>query len=189
MKISLRKASQLQTAINDTIKSVELETEVQLNEFQDPEEVLVMTRQNLLNNMARVQNLNTVLYTIRNAVATANATSGINLKLGEVALFDKRIAQFNNMGGKKPQDSLEVIKGKLDKIKARAADARSIYGFDNAVATSVLKSEDITGFKQAVNQLKKAKQKLQDEILELNVRTEIEVSGDAEKVLQAEGLV
>jgi len=37
-------------------------------------------------------------------------------------------------------------------------------------------------------QLKKAKQKLQDEILELNVRTEIEVTGDAEKVLVAEGL-
>jgi hypothetical protein len=188
MKISLRKASQLQTAINDAIKGIELETEVSLNEFQDPETVLAETRQTLLNNMARVQNLNTVLYTVRNAVATANATSGINLKLGEVAMFDKRIGQFNTLGGKKAQESMDVIKGKLDKIKNRKEDARTIYGYESNVATSVLKQEDITGFKGALLQLKKAKQKLQDEILELNVRTEIEVGGDAEKVLVAEGL-
>lgn len=188
MKISLRKASQLQTAINDVIKSIELETEVQLNEFQDPEQVLVEHRQTLLNNMARVQNLNTVLYTVRNSVATANANSGINLKLGEVAMFDKRIAQFANLSGKKPQESLEVIRGKLGKIKERPADARSIYGFESTVASSVFKPEDLVGFKAAVVQLKKAKQKLQDEILELNVKTEIEISGDAERVLVAESL-
>jgi len=188
MKISLRKASQLQTAINDAIKGIELETDVQLNEFQDPEQVLVEQRQVLLNSMARVQNLNTVLYTIRNSVATANATSGINVKLGEVAMFDKRISQFTGLAGKKAQESIEVIKGKLGKIKERPTDARSIYGFENTVSTSVLKNEDLAGFKAAVVQLKKAKQKLQDEILELNVRTEIEVTGDAEKVLVAEGL-
>jgi len=188
MKISLRKASQLQTAINDTIKGIELESDVALNEFQDPETVLAETRQTLLNNMARVQNLNTVLYTVRNAVATANASSGINLKLGEVAMFDKRIGQFNSLSAKKVHESMDVIKGKLEKIKTRPSDARSIYGYENNVTTSVLKAEDIAGFKGAVLQLKKAKQKLQDEILELNVRTEIEVSGDAEKVLVAEGL-
>jgi hypothetical protein len=36
---------------------------------------------------------------------------------------------------------------------------------------------------------KKAKQKLQDELLEINVRTEIELSADAVTVLTAEGLL
>jgi hypothetical protein len=36
---------------------------------------------------------------------------------------------------------------------------------------------------------KKAKQKLQDELLEINVRTEIELSADVVTVLTADGLL
>jgi hypothetical protein len=38
-------------------------------------------------------------------------------------------------------------------------------------------------------ELKKAKQKLQDELLDLNVRTEIELGQDIVNVLTAEGLL
>jgi hypothetical protein len=53
----------------------------------------------------------------------------------------------------------------------------------------VLTNSDIDGFKTVVTLAKKAKQRLQDELLELNVRTTIELSTESERVLQAEGLI
>jgi hypothetical protein len=43
--------------------------------------------------------------------------------------------------------------------------------------------------KTEIKHLKKQKQKLNDEILELNIKTEIPLSGDVVATLQAEGLI
>jgi hypothetical protein len=51
----------------------------------------------------------------------------------------------------------------------------------------VLTAEDLRGFRTAAATAKKAKQKLQDELLEINVRTEINVA-DVD-FLTAEGLI
>jgi hypothetical protein len=40
-----------------------------------------------------------------------------------------------------------------------------------------------------IRELKNQKQKLNDEVLELNVRTEIKLSQDVEEILRAEGLI
>jgi len=63
------------------------------------------------------------------------------------------------------------------------------YGHDATVDTSIFTQEDITGFRTAVSLGKKAKQKLQDELLEINVRTEIDLSDDVVTVLTTEGLL
>jgi hypothetical protein len=55
--------------------------------------------------------------------------------------------------------------------------------------TSILDKEEVDGFKKLAAVSKKNKQKLQDEILELNVKTEITISDNAVSVLQAEGLI
>jgi hypothetical protein len=53
----------------------------------------------------------------------------------------------------------------------------------------VLTAEDVAGFKKAVSELKRAKQKLQDLILEANVRNEITLNSDTEATLRSEGLL
>ena len=53
----------------------------------------------------------------------------------------------------------------------------------------MLTREDLDGFRRKVATAKKQKQKLQDEILELNVQTVIQLSSTAEATLQAEGLL
>jgi hypothetical protein len=47
----------------------------------------------------------------------------------------------------------------------------------------------LDAFRKSVAKAKKAKQKLQDEILELNVQTVIQLSDKAVTMLQAEGLI
>ena len=93
------------------------------------------------------------------------------------------------MAGNDVREKEAVVLGKLDKIKNRKEDTRSIYGFESTVSTSVFTEEDIKGFKVFVSMAKKAKQKLQDEVLELNVRTDISLSTDTVQTLMAEALL
>jgi len=57
------------------------------------------------------------------------------------------------------------------------------------VSTSVVGKDQIDQAKAEIQNLKKQKQKLNDEVLELNIKTEIPLSDDVVATLQAEGLV
>jgi uncharacterized protein YdcH (DUF465 family) len=57
------------------------------------------------------------------------------------------------------------------------------------VTTTVVSKEQIAQAKAEILNLKKSKQKLNDEILELNIKTEIPLSDETAAVLQAEGLL
>jgi uncharacterized protein YdcH (DUF465 family) len=88
-----------------------------------------------------------------------------------------------------PVSDLAVVNGKLDKIRNRKEESRSIYGRDDTVSTSVVGREQIDQAKAEIQNLKKQKQKLNDEVLELNIKTEIPLSDDVVATLQAEGLI
>jgi ATP/maltotriose-dependent transcriptional regulator MalT len=192
MKITLRKASALQTAIQEAVKNIEVTVKVELNEFEDAQVALATANAKVIQADQRRTTLTKVLYRIRAQVGTSNVESGIAGKLTEAAYIDKRLSQLTAiLGTETAQDSMAVIQGKLDKIKNDKGEnsRRSIYGYSDTVSTGVLTQEQVAVFKAEHLVLKKEKQKLNDEILELNVRTEIELSADAVEVLTWEGLV
>jgi hypothetical protein len=190
MKITLRKANAVQASINDSLKGIDAVTQIRINEFQDAEAEIKQASEKLFANLNRKEKLNTALYEIRKAVGCANATAGVDDKLADIAHLDKSIQLYSAFVTGQVREPSTVLAGRLDKIRQRPADARSsIYGREDDVGTSVLTQEDIDGFKRVVAKAKKSKQKLQDEVLELNVRTEIELSAEAEATLQAEGLI
>jgi uncharacterized protein YdcH (DUF465 family) len=125
-------------------------------------------------------------------VGTANTASGINTMLAKAAFIDKRVGQLEELSKSSEITSLDVIKGKLDKIRNDKGDnsrRSSIYGYSDTVSTSVLSKEQIAQAKAEVLNLKKQKQKLNDEVLELNIKTEVPLSEDVVATLQAEKLV
>ena len=191
MNISLRKASALQAAINDAIKSIKIDVTVELNEFQNVETELTKANNTLFANDARRQKLLLALYNIRALVGTANAQSGIDSKLATAAFVDKRVGQLEELGAAAVVTDLAVINGKLEKIRSdKSETARSrIYGYSDTVSTSVVGQEQIDQIKAEIKNLKKQKQKLNDEILELNIKTEVPLSDDVVATLQAEGLI
>ncbi len=190
MNITLRKANAVQNSINDAVKNIKIDLNVELNEFQNIEEVLGKSNNTLVENDARRQKLTMALYNIRALVGTANAASGIDTALAKAAFIDKRIAQLEQLANAAEITALEVIKGKLEKVKSLKDEARSrIYGYADTVTTSVLSKEQISQAKAEILNLKKQKQKLNDEILELNIKTEIPLSDDTVALLQAEGLL
>ncbi len=190
MNITLRKANAVQNSINEAIRTIKIETNLELNEFQNVEAEIASAQSKLEAADLRREKLLVVLYNIRGLVGQANATSGIDLKLARAAYVDKRIGQLEALANVNAVTSLDVIKGKLEKIKSLKDEARSrIYGYGDTVSTSVLSQDKIDAIQTEVKNLKKQKQKLNDEILELNIKTEIPLSDEAVQVLQTEGLL
>ena len=191
MNITLRKANAVQNSINDTVKSIKIDFTVELNEFQNVEDAITKANSELVSNDARRQKLIMALYNIRALVGTANAASGINTALAKAAFIDKRIGQLEQFANGSEMISLDVIKGKLEKIKNdKSETARSrIYGYNDTVSTTVIGREQIDAINAEIKNLKKQKQKINDEVLELNIKTEVPLSEDVVKTLQTEGLI
>lgn len=190
MKINLRKASALQNAMQDLIRSINVDFVVRLNEFQDPTAVLDARAKELTVADSRRNDLLVALYTLRAQVALTNASSGISGALARAAYTDKRIEHLTQMANSDPCQDMVVITGKLDKIRNRKEDSRaSLYGRDDEVSTGLLSPEAIARVREILRDMKKQKQAINDEILELNVRTEIELTAEVVEVLKRENLV
>jgi hypothetical protein len=189
MNISLRKANAVQNSINEAIRGIDIRASIELNEFQNVAEVLQIANNTLFENDSRRQKLLLSLYNIRGLVGAANAQSGIDTKLATAAFVDKRVAQLEELASSKPVTDLAVINGRLDKIRNRKDDTRSsLYGRDEVVTTSVISEAQLTQIRDEIKNLKKQKQKLNDEVLELNIKTEIPLSDEVVNTLQSEGL-
>ena len=188
MKITLRKANALQNTIQDHIKTVEVNTTVSINEFQNPGVELNFARNTLVANDAKRASLTKALYGIRAQVGRANTEAGVADLLTEAAYIDKRLGHLKGLTESKAVESDAVIDGKLEKLRQVEAKSR-IYGYGDTVDTGVLTAEQIEAFKAEMRDLKKQKQSINDKVLELNVRTEIELAADTVSLLQAEQLV
>jgi uncharacterized protein YdcH (DUF465 family) len=188
MNITLRKANTVQNSIQEAIKSIKIETSVNINEFQDVETELQKANNELFANDSRRQKLLLAYYNIRGLVGAANAQNGIDVSLTKAAFIDKRISQLTEISGVEPFTDVEVIKGRLDKIKNSESKSR-IYGYDDSVSTSVVAKEQIEQAKAEIQNLKKQKQKINDEVLEANIKTEIPLSEDVVATLTSEGLI
>jgi hypothetical protein len=191
MNITLRKANAVQNSITEAIKNIKIDLTVEINEFQSVEDVITKANSVLVENDGRRQKLTMALYNIRALVGTANSASGIDTALAKAAFIDKRIGQLEELAKATEITALDVIKGKLDKIRNdKSESTRSrIYGYSDTVTTGVLGLEQIAQAKAEVLSLKKQKQKINDEVLELNIKTEIPLSEDVVAVLQAEALI
>ena len=190
MNITLRKANEIQANILEAIKNIKIDLNVDINEFQDPETVMKEANDLLVKNDFRRTQLLTSYYNIRGLVAQANSNAGIDLLLTKAAFIDKRVAQAEEVARSAEATEINILKGKLDKIRNRKDESRaSIYGYNDTVSTSVLVQAQIDQFKKQVQDLKKQKQKINDDVLELNIRTEIPLSDETVAVLAAEGLI
>ena len=189
MKITLRKANALQNSINEALRHIDVKTKVSLNEFQDPEGVLAVSAAEAKKNIDRRVGLTNALYDIRGGVGYINSTAGVDEKLTEIARLEKQIQLYSAYVGVEVREAAAVIAGKLDKIRNNKDERRTIYGYNDTVDTGVFTAEDVAGFKSVVANLKKQKQTLQDAVLELNVRNEIDLADATAKTLTAENLL
>lgn len=188
MKLTLRKANALQNSIQDHIKTIEVKTSISLNEFQTPSKEIDCARAGVLTNDARRDQLTKALYAIRARVGRGNVESGVADLLADAAYIDRRLGQLKSLTESAATDDMAVVEGKLEKVRNDKSERR-MYGYHDNVDTGVLSANQIEGYKADMRNLKKEKQSINDRVLELNVRTEIELDADTVSLLQGEGLI
>ena len=186
-EITLRKANAIQAAINDTLKAIQINTTVQINEFQDPQALISEARLLLFKNHTRQLALLDALYAIRSLVGVANATSGIGTKLAKSAQIDKLITQLTAISSGVVQLSGSELIGKLDKLKTGVTE--SWNRADDCITTGLLVADEITNFKNAMLTYKKQKQLLNDLILESNIKQTIKLPDDVVQTLTDEQIL
>ena len=188
MNVTLRKASALQNAINETLKGLEVTTTATVDEFQDAGAVIAAKRDEVTKTVVRKSALLDVLYAVRKSVAAANATAGITDLLAEVAQLDKRIQLQNALASASVQLEAAVLDGRLNRLREQTGEAR-LYRHTSGVETGVFTQAEVADAKSELAELKKRKQALQDRLLELNVSTTVALSDKSVVVLQQEGLI
>lgn len=188
MKITLRKANALQNTIQDHIKTIDVKTSISLNEFQSVAGEVLVARGTLVGNDIKRARLTKALYRIRAQVGRANVESGVSDLLADAAYVDKRLGHLKGLTESNATEAEMVLEGKLDKLRNTESKSR-IYGYGDTVDTGVLTADQIESYKADMRSLKKEKQSINDKVLELNVRTEIELDADTVALLQAEQLV
>jgi len=189
--LNLRKASALQTALQDMLKEITVKTSIDLTEFKDPVTEINSANVEFFAQDTKRNDLLMSIYSIRSLVGIQNAISGVTARLTHIAYIDKRIAQLEHVvSGTKEMTDLDIIAGKLEKIRNRKEEnTRSIYGHTDEVTTAVLTAEQLNSIRGVIRDLRKQKANLNDEILELNIKSMIELTPDVEAVLTREGLI
>jgi uncharacterized protein YdcH (DUF465 family) len=187
MNISLRKAAVLQHSIQEAIHSIKIEPQISVSEFVNGQDTIVAANKTLVENDGRRVALWVAYYNIRSLVGAANTASGINMKLATAAFVDKRMSQLQELISADVRDLLLVQK-RLEKIRNTEPNSR-MFGREDSVHTSVLTAEQIAVFRGELQTLKKQKQALNDEILELNIKTEIPLGDNTLATLSAEDLI
>ena len=187
MQVSLRKANALQVAINEALKGLEFKSDVSINEFQNPAQEIELAKRKFDLNVQRRWNLISALYDIRTKVASANAENNIDNVLADLARIEKDLVFFVPFAKANVQTDLKVIGGKLEKIANREGESYSFHSSE--VSTSIFADSDLEVFRSNLSLAKKKKQALQDHLLEVNVRTTIELTTSTVEVLKSEDII
>jgi alpha-glucosidase (family GH31 glycosyl hydrolase) len=188
MKISLRKAHAVQTAIKEAMVQIEPVTTISVNQYQDYSIEMQKAQNEFCEKENTREELLRALYSIRGKVGKAKELAGIGEKLTQCAYIDKQISMLESFANCKPETDQKVVYGRMDTIKNTPVENRA-YGFVDSVSTTIFSREQIEEYKKKIKSLKKQKQKLNDEVLELNIKTEVELDPETVKVLSADGIL
>ena len=189
MKVSLRKANALQEALAEAVKSstkTQREVDVLNTVMWKPEINNVQTR--YFDEIRGKLDMVNVRFTIRQLVSTANAECGVSDLLTEfgILLTQQSLpfkgSSFNNLAREKD----EILEKKRERKLARVDNPE--YDGYMEMEVSVISKEDRDHWEDKVKELRR-KASINDQLLELNIRTDIELPTFVEEVLRKENLI
>lgn len=191
MKINLRKASVVQQTITDEIKRLGTEeTTVKISLFEaDIQARLDEQMDKVRANHAQAGRLLNANKFIRAMVAKKNAEVGITDYLAEEAMLASAETRLKAFGDAVIRPSLDALTAEIESRKANSNNERvSLYGRDYSVDVNVVPAEAVTTAKNELETIRRRRRKIKDEMVSINVRTEIEVPEQIALVLSELGL-
>ena len=194
MQINLRKASALQSDIQSAIRSIRISTHASFDERETVVDDVTEAISEWRTNLERKTDLIDVLYGIREKVGVANAECGLNTKLTDY----RRVSEQRDLleeiidGVKGRMLTIEQIDEKMKKIEQRNESLKeSLYARtrDLEVFTDLMDKDDLNEYRRQIRSLKKLQRSINEEVLELNIRTHIVLSEAEVQVLSNEDLI
>lgn len=194
MQINLRKASALQSDIQSLIRSIHVETRTSFEDRDTVAEEMTEAISEWRTNLDRKTDLINVLFGIREKVGVANAECGLNTKLTEHRrISEQRELLEDTVDGRRGRVlTVEQVVEKLTKMEERVENAKeALFGRsrDIEVHTELLGKEDLDSYRAQIRSLKKLQRSVNEEVLELNIRTHIVLSEAEVIVLRNEDLI
>jgi len=191
MKINLRKSAALQLEIMNVMNNIEVSTKRSYADIDYVETDFHDHVSTWKNNLNRKWQLVDTLENIRKATAKANQDSGVSDLLTKERVITQKIKfltevlEYRNTR----MYTVQEITDKLKKYQEIKSDSVLAFRQEQSVISSLISKEEISVYETEIRKLKKLRQKTNDQILELNVSTLIDLSESDVRFLEKEELI
>lgn len=185
MFISLRKSAALQKEILAAIPAINTSVTFSIYEAV-PAAIIAQGAMDATVAMELRSKLLDALYEIRDLTAQANINSGISTLVSKLARLEKDIAQYTALSKVDVRPSDSIILSRISRASSVGVDH---YSFSENLIIPVLPQASIDSIKVTLAEFKKEKVRIQDELLEQNIRNSIKLGDETVAVLTAQGLL
>lgn len=193
MHISLRQARKIVEKINGVIGSIDTNTTIGLNvwDLTDVTEALDSAQLTLVTNIKRVVVLQVVRATLRSAIDSANHDSGISVHIAARKQHTDQIAFIKSVIDNTPNAHVVSTSAGITAKIAQLTEKSAVhsYGRDDSIVVSLLTDNIRIELEQTAISLQRDLDKIENQLLELNVSTTIKLIPTVVSTLQAENLV
>jgi hypothetical protein len=191
MKINLRKAAVVQQQIQEEVKRIGSEKSsitVSLYDTDISARIAAQAEKYKLNNQ-RVSRLLDVNRFLRDVVARKNAEAGIVGYLAEDAMLSTFETRLRGMTELQTSISQTALEKEIASRIATITSERNLYGRnEHNIDVNVIDEAFVESAKQELEQVRRRRRKIKDEMVSINVRTEIDVPEQVALVLTELGL-
>jgi len=188
MKVSLRKANDIQQAIHSAIGKIfpSAVMTISIHEEHLPEAV-EKAQKHTIDAIESSERLNAIRYDIRKAIANANASYGIEDLIVEHAKIKSSLSRLSKLVDGSPYPGHRAAG--LIVASEKTKSAGNYYHGSETVSIGILGEETIAAIRQTCLDLTRRHTEIADELLTLNVKTEITISDGDYKYLRDEGVI
>jgi len=192
MQINLRKAAVVQQIIQDEVKRIGQEdTKIRVSLFEENIQARLDEQSNkVIATAQRVGRLMEANRYFRATVAKKNAEFGIADYLAEDAMLAAMEQRISALAETEARPELDVLQREIFARREQKEEKVSIYGGsrDYEVSVNVLPKTLIDGAKNELENVRRRRRKIKDEMVSINVRNEFEVPEQIASVLTELGL-
>lgn len=189
MNITLRKADAIQKLINNAINSTHPQPTVTITRFNDPEKALTDANKKFLDDLTKKRSLFVALYEIRDMVGKVGATAGVPTILAQIACIDKTIGVMQPLASATEFFTTEIVLAAQQKDLLDDKTVERYTARRESVTASILSKDDVDGYIKEIEKFRRERLVLSDKLLEINVRSEIALSPEAEEILKEYGII
>lgn len=189
MKINLRKASALQSAIRAAVseRAQKVTGKLSMPLWKVSDEQIAIERTKQVNLLSDIERLESIIVSIRENTGVENLKNGVNSLLAEQAELTKQLTRYKNLLKSDAAPSSGDLDQKVTALKE--SNTRSTYGSRDEIEVGVFSSKDVEKFNTAFVRLRRRQTEIGDKLIAANVTSEITIADSDWSWLELQGIV